>query len=175
MNLVTVLNELKHIYGICPCCGEPFRLSEATLFTKSRPPRTVFEQMQDDQDRLDRQIEKFDEREIDIRDEARRLGQSEARRKLREIAPFFVAKRIDPHDVKLLFHPVEYIVFRGMQADRCASVDFIDHPATDRSREKIQRSLEQAIKAGNLEWQTLRIGEDGRVLVDGRGVRTFSF
>lgn len=171
MKLVEVFNELKRIYVICPCCGEPFRLSEATLYTKSAPPRTVFEQMEDARLRLERRIEKFDENEDAIREEARRLGQLEARRRLREIAPFFVARRIDPQDVKLLFHPVEYVVFRGMQTDRCASVDFIDHPATNRECERIQRSLDGAIKAGNLEWQTFRINADGRVVRDGAGVR----
>ena len=172
MNLVEVFNELKRIYVICPCCGEPFRLSETTLYTKSAPPKTVFEQIEDARLRLVRRIEKFDEKEDAIREEARRLGQLEARRRLRVIAPFFVARRIDPQDVKLLFHPVEYVVFRGMQRDRCASVDFIDHPARNRERERIQRSLDGAIKAGNLEWQTFRIDDGGRVVRDGAGVRT---
>jgi predicted Holliday junction resolvase-like endonuclease len=173
MNVVRVLNEMKRIYGICPCCAEPFRLSEAALFTKSAPPRTVFERMDDAYSRLERRSEKFDENEEEIRESARRLGQLAARRRLREIAPFFTARKIDPQDVKLLFHPVEYVVFSGMQNDRCASVDFIDHPPADRDRETIQCSLEQAIRAGNLEWQTFRIGEDGRVTRD--GTPTFSF
>lgn len=171
MKLVELLNELKRIYVICPCCGEPFRLSETTLYTRAAPPKTVFEQMEDARLRLERRIEKFDADEEEIRDEAKRLGQLEARRRLREIAPFFVARRIDPHDVKLLFHPVEYIVFRGMQTDRCASVDFIDHPATNQERERIHRSLDSAIRAGNLEWQTFRIAEDGHVALDGAGAR----
>lgn len=171
MNLVEVLNEMKRIYVICPCCGEPFRLSETTLYTKTAPPKTVFEEMDDARLRLERRIEKFDENEAAIREEARRLGQLEARRRLRVIAPFFVARKIDPQDVKLLFHPVEYVVFRGMQTDRCGSVDFIDHPPTNRERERIQRSLDSTIKAGNLEWQTFRIDDDGRVMRDGVGIR----
>ncbi len=174
MKLVEVFNELKRIYGICPCCGEPFRLSETTLYTKAAPPKTVFEKVDDAHLRLERQMEMFEGKEEQIREKARRLGQLEARRRLREIAPFFVARRIDPQDVKLLFHPVEYVVFRGMQTDRCASVDFIDHPAANRERERIQRSLDGAIRAGNLEWQTFRIGEDGRVVRDGAGVRLFA-
>jgi predicted Holliday junction resolvase-like endonuclease len=175
MRLVELFNELKRIYGICPCCGEPFRLSEAALFTKAAPPKTVFETIDDAHSRLERQIQKFADREEEIREEARRLGQREAHRRLREIAPFFVARRIDPQDVKLLFHPVEYVVFRGMQDGRCASVDFIDHPPADRDGARIQRSIDSAIRAGNLEWRTFRIREDGRVVEDGAGVRRFSF
>jgi predicted Holliday junction resolvase-like endonuclease len=175
MNLVTLFNELKRIYGICPCCREPFRLSEAELYTRTAPPRTVFERMDDAYLRLERRVEKFEEDEDEIREEARQRGKLEARRRLREIAPFFVSRKIDPQDVKLLFHPVEYVVFRGMQNDRCGSVDFIDHPAVSRDRERIQRSLDDSIRAGNLEWQTIRIDEDGRVMRDSGSVRSFSF
>jgi predicted Holliday junction resolvase-like endonuclease len=166
MKLVPLFNELKRIYGICPCCGEPFRLSEADLFTRVVPPKTVFEKTDDAYSRLDRQFERFEENEEEIREAARHLGQLEARRRLREIAPFWTARRIDPQDVKLLFHPVEYVVFRGMQNDRCASVDFVDRPPANRDRERIHRSLDGAIEAGNLEWQTFRIGDDGRVMQD---------
>lgn len=175
MNLVGVLNEMKRIYGICPCCDEPFRLSDATLFTKVAPPKTPFEKIDDAFARLERRIEIFEGEEEEMREKARRLGQLAARKRLREIAPFFAGRKIDPQDVKVLFHPVEYVVFRGMQSDRCASVDFIDHPPNNRERERVQRSLEKAITAGNLEWQTFRIDENGHIALDGAGKRPMPF
>jgi predicted Holliday junction resolvase-like endonuclease len=163
---------MKRVYGICPCCDIPFRLSEATLFTKVAPPKTVFEKIDEAYERAESRIELFEEREEQqIRDASRRLGRLAAQKRLRKIAPFFVRRKIDPQDVKLLFHPVDYVVFRGMQDDRCASVDFIDHPPNTRERETIQRSLGRSIAAGNLEWQTFRIGESGDVTLDSTGKR----
>ena len=40
MSSVQVFQEMKKIYGICPCCGEPFRLSDTTPFTRASPPPT---------------------------------------------------------------------------------------------------------------------------------------
>lgn len=171
MTFVTAFNDMKRIYGICPCCGDPFRLSEAALFTKTAPPRTVFEQMDDAFYRLERRIERFDELEAERREAARRRGQIAARRRIRAIAPFFVERKIVPSDVKVLFHPVDYIVFSGMGNGRCGSVDFIDHPPNSRERETIQRSLERTIRSGNLEWQTFRVNDAGRITLEDAGYR----
>ena len=64
----------------------------------------------------------------------------------------------------MLFHPVEYIVFRGLSDDECVALLFVDHPPDSHERERLQESLDQAIKKGNLEWQTFRIDSEGRVV-----------
>ena len=171
MNFLGAFSEMKRIYGICPCCGDPFRLSDASLFTKSAPPRTVFEELEDAIERVERRALRFDELEEQKREVARRLGQLAARRQIRSIAPFFVERKVDPDDVKVLFHPVDYIIFSGMERGRCGSVDFIDHPPENRKRARIHSSLQRAIRNGNLEWQTFRVDESGRVTLDGVGHR----
>lgn len=167
MSFAETFNEMKRIYGFCPCCGEIFRLSDATLLTRIRPPKTSFDRLRERENRLVRQQQRFDDAEEQIRDEARRLGQLAARRRLRAIAPFFSRRRIELRDVKVLFHPVEYIVFRGMSGKNCLSVDFIDHPAESVDRERIQSSLQATISSGRIDWQTFRIDEYGRVKVEG--------
>jgi len=169
MNYAATFGEMKRIYGICPCCGDPFRLSDASLFTRSAPPRTVFEKVDDAFERLNEQIDRFDGVEEEKREDARRLGQSAAKKRIRAIAPFFIDRKIDPGDVKVIFHPVDYIIFKGMEIGRCASVDLVDHPAQSRERETIQRSIDRAIRNGNLEWEVFRVDQNGHVSLDGAG------
>ena len=166
MRFAETFNEMKRIYGFCPCCGEMFRLSDATLLTRTRPPKTGFDRLREQENRLVRQEQRFDDAEQQIREGARKLGQLAARRRLRAIAPFFSRRRIELRDVKVLFHSVEYIVFRGMSGKKCLSVDFIDHPAESADRERIQSSLQATINSGRIDWQTFRIDEYGRVKVE---------
>ena len=164
MSFVTAFGEMKSIFGFCPCCQDPFRLSDATLFTRTRPPSTEFDRLDAERERVAETERRFRERESRIRAKAVEDGRAAARRRLRTVAPFFTRRKIELRDVKVLFHPVDYVIFRGSCGSQCLSVDFVDHPATTRERERIQRSLQRVIEAGSMDWQTYRITE-GRVAV----------
>lgn len=140
MNILTVFAEMKAIFGICPCCNELFRLSDASIYAKVPPPRTEFDRIETAFDRLQREVERFEEKEEGIREAARRRGQRAASRHLQELAPFFVKRKIEPEDVKVLFHPVEYLVFRGLSEDNCDALLFVDHLPDSRERERVQKS-----------------------------------
>ena len=166
MNLAKTFRGFGQIYGICPCCGEMFRLSEAHVFARGLPPKTPFDELADSWQRHALQVERFETREARIRAEARLVGKLAARRRLRDIVPFFLKRRVDPNDVRVLFDPIHYVAFRGMTEGACRSVDFIDTPAATRRQETLQESLFQAIDRRNLQWWTLRIGEDGKVTTE---------
>jgi predicted Holliday junction resolvase-like endonuclease len=167
MNVLTVFTEMKAIYGFCPCCGELFRLSDATIFTKLPPPGTEFDKVGTSFERLQKEVARFEEKEESIREAARRKGQRTAHRRLRALAPFFVEGKTKPKDVKVLFHPVEYIVFPGLSERNCDALLFVDHPPDSHERECLQKSLDHAIKKGNIEWQTFRVDSEGRVVKEG--------
>ncbi|MCC7137118.1 MAG: hypothetical protein IT460_01665 [Planctomycetes bacterium] len=161
-----MFQEMKRIHGFCPCCSGIFRLSDIQIFTKGAPPQTPFDRSAAERAKLDASIARFDEREDRVRESARALGQAAARRRLRKIAGAFAARRVDPQDVKILFDPVDYVAFRGLNGNGVSAVEFIDRPAATRQREKVQRSLASALRKGNVEWRLLRIGGDGVVAQD---------
>ena len=155
--------EMKQLYGFCPCCHELFRLSGADLFIKERAPRTPFDELAATRARLDKQIERFEERESEIRQDAKNRGHKKAARQLRKITPHLYDRAVNPKDIKVLFDPVEYLVFHGLTKERCTLIELVDHPAESPQRERAQCSIDAAIKAGNIEWQTFRVELDGRV------------
>jgi predicted Holliday junction resolvase-like endonuclease len=163
LSFVGTFNDLKRIYGFCPCCDEPFRLSDALLFTAQPPPKTAFDRVADAERRLVRAENKFDEAKEAIKQAARERGQKAALRRLRRISPSFGEMRINPMDVKILFDPVDYIAFPGLSNEKPGRITFIDAPAANSEEERIQSSIEKAIDAGNLEWCTLRIGDEGTI------------
>jgi predicted Holliday junction resolvase-like endonuclease len=160
MKLVQAFQEMKRIHGFCPCCGELFRLSEATLFTKGAPPRTPFDEAERAEEKVQRAIERFDGREAEIRERATELGKKLARRKLRKIAGYFTERGLDPQDVKALFDPVDYVAFPGLHGERVSRVELIDRPATTARKEKVQATIRRTLRAGNVEWRTWRIDAD---------------
>lgn len=161
-DFLAFFEETKEIYGFCPCCDDLFRLSDVTLYTKNPPPQTPFDRIQEEQLRLDDQIQRFEERESGIRQKSKMRGQEAAKGHLKKILPFFFGQKINLNDVKVLFDPVKYVLFKGLNDANCSSVEFVDHPAESKEKELIHKSLDRTIRAGNLEWHTFRIDDDGR-------------
>ncbi len=164
MDLVRTFSGFQRIYCLCPCCGEIFRLSDAQLFVSTPPPKTEFDEINDAMDKLEAAISRFNEQEGSVRDASRRRGQEAARSRLSAIAPFFVSQGIDPNDVKVLFDPVLYLAFQGMTSGACTELRFIDPPADTEGRRKLHRSLSSALRAGNLEWRTFNVQDDGCII-----------
>ncbi len=156
--------ELKQLYGICPCCGELFRLSDVDIFTKTPPPKTVFDDIENQRRRLEDAREKFEDKKEEIKERATERGRAKAQRKLRKISPFLYDRAVNANDIKVIFDPVEYIVFRGLTDENCTSLELVDHPSETKEREIVQCSIQQAIAAGNIEWQTFRINDSGKIV-----------
>jgi predicted Holliday junction resolvase-like endonuclease len=163
MNLVSAFQEMKRIYGFCPCCGELFRLSDADLFTRGEPPRTPFDDASDAEAKVARSIEKFEAKEEALREAAVALGQKQATKQLKKVAPFFTARKINPQDVKVLFDPVDYVAFKGMCGGKIACVELIDHAPDTAAREKAQNGIRKALEKGNVEWKLYRIDGAGTI------------
>ncbi len=163
MSIVDIFQGMKCIWGICPCCDELFRLSDATLFTHEPPPKTAFDRLNESQKRLERLKQKYQREERAMRESATRRGKRQAQRYLKRLAPSFVGRGVDPQDVKVIFDPIDYCVFRGLSNDSVTAVEFVDHAPSNSKHERLQRSIEDAISKGNLEWCNLRIADDGIV------------
>lgn len=163
MNILTLLRESKQILFICPCCGHVYRLSDATIFTKESPLPSDFDRLEEAERRFARAVQRFEDREDALRQKAIARGQMAAQKQLRCIAKPFADCEIDPQDVKVIFHPVEFVAFRGMSDGDVAKVVLIDRPAESKEHEKLQQSVLQAVESGNYAWKLLRIDSEGRV------------
>ena len=162
-NLVDLFQEFKRIYGFCPCCGEPFRLSDATLFHRAAPPRTPWDDLDSERELLDRAKERLFDDTDRLREKAQRSGRIEMERRLKGLTAYFRRHDIALSDMKLLFHPVDYVVFRGLSDGECTAVDFLDCEPVSVSHERLQRSIERTIDAGDYSWITMHIADDGKV------------
>lgn len=130
--LIQTINGIQEILAICPCCGEIFRLVEGKfIFPQKRPKASEFSELvslesklADREWRLELAVERFEKRLQEQRQQLIEQGRKLAKKKLKKIDPTFSAKNIDPQDVKVIFNPVEYVIFYGLNSSN--GVDFID-------------------------------------------------
>jgi|KBSSwiStaDraftv2_1062776.scaffolds.fasta_scaffold167172_3 predicted Holliday junction resolvase-like endonuclease len=160
MNLVSIFRDFKRIYGFCPCCQKLFRLSDTALFTRHAPPRTDFERLDMEWRKVEDKWRRLEDRRATLQKEACVEGRIAAQKRLRLFQPFFSRQRLNVKDVKVLFDPVDYLAFRGLDDGDCKELVFIDREPDSNRRERLHKSLRRAIDGGNLEWKTVRIADD---------------
>jgi predicted Holliday junction resolvase-like endonuclease len=156
---------LQHqIFGVCPCCGELFRLSDCRISMKTRPMKDWMDRLNQETKRLDQVEERLEEKREDIKEKARESGRREAARQVRKVDWLFAPRRLDPDDAKVLFHPVDYIVFNGMKKQEIIrGLILLDRKTRVPEHRKIQKSIEKVIEKGRYEWLTLRVLENGSI------------
>jgi len=163
---ITQLQADARIYARCPTCDEDFPLKRALLFYADAPIPEVAQ-------------ERLDTRRADLRarvtalGERRRRASEGATQKAIDVNVGMILERVAPvcegfgsarHACRPLFDPIDYVVFDGMNASSGATrAVLFDGPALAPARERVQRSIQLALEAGNCEWRTVRMGKDGRI------------
>lgn len=168
--LVGTINDVQEVLVICPCCGEIFRLVEGKFIFPKKPPRpseylklVALENRVSNQDKaLTAAEDKFSNLLEKQREQLIAAGRERAKKKLKKIDPTFSAKNIDPGDVKVIFNPVEYIIFHGLtSAEGVTNLEFVSRIPKSKAQEKILTSVEKVIRDGNVGFETLRMNDNG--------------
>ncbi|MFL6437691.1 MAG: Holliday junction resolvase-like protein [Terriglobales bacterium] len=160
-DLLTYYRIHRNVFGVCPCCNQIFRLSDSNIYLRKKPKNDWLDRYDHAEERVTRSETLLLEQEKPIR----KLAQDTARRIARSKVSSMVCmpRNVDPEDVKLLFHPVDYIVFRGMGTKRFRSILLLDRKSPSKDRQALQRSIAKTVEQRDYDWLTLRIGENGKV------------
>ena len=88
-----------------------------------------------------------------------------AAKMVRRIDPVFTPRRLNPDDAKVIFHPIDFVVFDGMKERErpIKNIILLDWKETRGAHREVQKSVEKAVEKGRYEWQTLRVADDGTV------------
>lgn len=152
----------RQIFGVCPNSGNIFRLSECHIYVKKRPEPDWLQQIEASQNRINNAEEKLDEKEAGIREKARIAGRNEANKMVKKIDKLFQPLKLNPDDSKVIFHPVDFIVFNGMKTGQMKNLILLDK-AYNNSDIRLQKSIKKVIEKKNYEWITLRVEENGSI------------
>jgi predicted Holliday junction resolvase-like endonuclease len=148
---------------VCPRCQDLFYLSEARPNLAGKQPSSIVDALRAQENRLEQAEEKLDEIENALRETAAKAGLRAAKRVLKKIDPVFSGSGYNPHDVKVIFDPVTYVVFHGLGSGRLREIVLLANPAKTRAGERLQGSIEAVVRNGNFEFRTLHVNKDGEV------------
>ncbi len=163
----------RSIFGVCPRSGELFRLSDCRIYIKDKPAPDWLDKIEAQEWKLELAEERLAEREGALRSKAREIGRNLANKIIKKIDSVFKPLRLNPDDSKVLFHPVDYVVFNGMNSTiegikiqgTIKNVVFLDRKAKA-AQANLQKSIERVVEKGRYEWQTLRVIDDGQIKIE---------
>ncbi|MEM2941638.1 MAG: Holliday junction resolvase-like protein [Thermoproteota archaeon] len=157
----------RQIFGICPHCNDFFRLSDCNIYLKRRPAPDWLDEINREKERLSKLGEKLEEKRKELQRKAQKEGRREAQKVIKRIDPIFTPRGLNPDDAKVIFHPIDYIVFNGMKnGDSIKGILLLDRETRDSTHRSLQRSIEKVIERESYEWQTLRVQEDGKIKIE---------
>lgn len=162
---IRIFTVQQRVFGITPCCGDFFRLSDCRVFLRRAPRKTWLDRLIDCQERLEQRRTDFEAQVESLRQAGREAGRRRAQSAIRKVDTVFAPRHLSADDAKALCHPVDYVVFRGMNSGprTVSRVVLLDREAKSRHRERLQQSIERVVRRGDVSWHTLRVANDGSV------------
>lgn len=184
--LIFFYREQHFIFGICPCCAEIFQLSDSTIFMPSKqitlPELKAIQIEENKVEQAEQKLESLSEKWEDLNDKyedkkmlydieepeiirkVKVTGRRKANNLINKFDSTFTKKKIDLHDINLLFYPVEYIVFPGMTAKKdFSNIYLYTKKPRSTNDEKLIKSIEGTLKKGNIEFVVIRIDDKGKI------------
>lgn len=161
--LIKYFSLQRQIFGICPNSKQIFRLSDCNIYLKKKPEPDWLKQIESAQNRIDLASARLDEKEYEIREKAKEKGRKEADKKVKKIDKIFNPLKLNPDDSKVIFHPVDYIVFNGKKDGQIKNLILMDGRRTDANEKRLQKSVVKAVEQENYEWVTLKVEENGKI------------
>ncbi|HIA36407.1 MAG TPA: hypothetical protein EYN89_06615 [Flavobacteriales bacterium] len=163
-DMIKFFSIQRQIFGVCTCCGEIFRLSDTQVYLKEKPADDWMDKLDASELRLEKQEDKLQEQKNEIQATAREKGRKQAMRSVKKVDKVFTPNKLNPDDAKVIFHPVDYVVFNGMkEKPELKNIIFLDRKVKDKGQKAIQKSVEKTISKENYEWITVHVAEDGKV------------
>lgn len=156
----------RQIFGICTCCGDFFRLSDCKVYQEAKAPTDWLDKLEKDERKIDLEEEKLTEALEELKQAARERGRKTANKMVKELDMVFHPQKLNPDDAKVIFHPVDYVVFNGMKENKTEGLDnilLLDGEKRTTEGKRIQKSIMKAVDKGNYEWITLRVENDGGI------------
>jgi len=160
-NLAVLFQNMRTVLCVCPCCGELVRASDLHISYRGKAKKTWLDEHDEALMELDEKEAKFEEEEDEIRQKAIERGRQQVVERACSCLDSKIAcYNYNPYDIKALFHPVDFVVFNGLNSEALENVTFLTHA---RNGDPTQQSLKSAIEEKKYYWKVARVTEEGGV------------
>ena len=107
----------------------------------------------------------FEEKESEMREQAKEKGRKQVPEILKNlIHTELTTLPYNPYDIKALLHPVDFVVFDGMNDKNTVNeITFLSRRSENALLSEMRHSIKETVRKGSYDWQVARVDIDGNV------------
>jgi predicted Holliday junction resolvase-like endonuclease len=163
--VLEMFQSFRTILCICPKCNQMSRLSDLHLRLKAPAKKTWLDEYETKLLGVQTKEEKFDEKEKKLRDLAAERGRKAVPKIIEKAMNSELVKlKINPYDIKAILHPIDFIVFSGMNdKDTVSDIMLLSKKCNNSDLTMCRDSIKGVISKGNYDWKVARVDTNGRI------------
>ena len=167
-NILNLFQSFRTILCVCPHCYDILRLADLRLVYKGKTPRTWLDGHDTKLRSLERKEELFEAKEEELREAATERGRRKVPKIVRRSMNVEFAKLpFNPYDIKAVLHPVDFVVFNGLnENEKLKNIVFLSKENDSPELKMIRKSVESTIDKGDYSWKLARVDINGKISFD---------
>lgn len=149
---------------MCPECNALMRLSDLQLSAKGKAPKTWLDDYEKNIEKIDDKEDLFSKQEKKIRDKANERGRAQVPKLIKKSMDAKFSKlNYDPYDIKAILHPIDFVVFDGMNNDKLKEIMLLTRKTSNSYLQELQKGIAKAVEDKKYDWKVVRVAIDGEV------------
>ena len=167
-DLLDTFQSFRTIYCICPCCNNLMRFSDLRLQYAGKAPETWLDVHERKSLTLQKKEDRFEEKEKTMRNKATEKGRLQVPELVKKCFDKSLAKLpYNPYDIKALWHPVDFIIFNGLnEKDDVDDIVMLSKKTKDKNLNKVRKTIKDTIEDEKYDWRIARIAVDGKITLE---------
>ncbi len=163
-SILDIFNNFKTILCMCPKCKSLMRLSDLHLKAKMPAPKTWLDTYESRIDTIEKREDLFDQQKSKIREKSIERGRAKVPILVKKsMSKQFTKLNYDPYDIKAILHPIDFVVFNGMNKDAMKDVVLLSRKTSNRYIETLHKGIEKAVNEKSYDWKVVRVSAEGDV------------
>ena len=163
-SIVDIFNKFKIINCLCPKCNLISRVSDLNLYSGTKSEKIWLDIFEEKMFKLEEKKDDFLSKEKELKEKSIQEGRKQIKDIINnQLRDNFRNLNYDPYDIKPILHPIDFIVFNGMNAGNIKNITLLSNKATTTHIKHFHNEIEHAIEFKLYEWKELRISDDGDI------------
>ena len=174
-----IFHQARRVLCKCPECGEISRLNEIDIKSGVITDPTWLDEYDDNMDDFDTSNQEFADEKSKLKAKATAKGRIKAEKDMKNfikksLTPTYRSMHTyDPRDIRVIGHPVDFVVFNGgnkvrmKKTDSVKEVLLLSKKTDDPHLQKLHSSIHDVIENNEYAWQTAKV-VDGKITLESK-------